>query len=1012
MLRGLSTFRGEAPRVAAHLLPDNAAQEAVNARLLTGNLTPWKQFALTQILANTGPVQTIYLLNDAWLSWDAQVDVARGIIPGDTTYRTYLTAPSLYAQPRFTNYALATTGSAPYPVTTRPLGVPNPDAPPTLEIGVDPAATTYSVDITDSGGQLSTNWTTSPLVNAGSTYSSVTEEGGSSGRYKLTFDENLANPAYMYRNFSFSSASVAVVTFDAFYEDYGGRSSGSFSQFAAGIMASGSATNSLQVHVIEDSPGVWYLAIVIGQSWSVVGSVLQSTPITALAPLTVYSIQTTVVVNSDGTQTVTAKMYNGVTLMGQVTVTNSFTLGGYVGFIGEASLNAGSRFKAVYDNIHVQASGSTGYVPTSTATSYVYTLVNDLGEQSGPSQASATILRPDGVSVTVTTPTGVPTGISVDYTVTTKRIYRAATGNTGTEFLFVAEIPLSTASYVDVLTDAELGEVLESTGWDLPPDDLEGILALPNGVMVGFRRNQLCLSAQNRPHAWPPLFRLNTDTNIVGLGNVDTTVVIFTESFIYVASGSDPATYSMSKFEVPQAGSSKRSIAYLTNIGVVGAGPDGLMAVAGIGQVRNLTDTVFTRDQWQALGPESMLGVAHNDIYFLFWEAGSSQGCYAIDMKPTGFGVVDMAFHATAAYVDPIEDKMYLALDTDNEPDDPSLPIRPTFSLNQTASDPYWSSVLYLHHFDDVASPTTIVDEQGNTWTRNSFSLGVLAAQGTTVKFGSGSLRAANVSGSVPNITRAYASTPLDASGENKFTIDGWMLASTNGVSALGFRLTSGDFCEINIQAHVVTFKAFINGSARTTAGWAIDSNWHFVEANYDGATMRLFGDGVLRASLVVAPGSALSLDTGRIGMTSASVPDQVFVDEARLTLGVARHPADTTYSVPTAAFPDTSTSIAAPAVYEFEGNPSDHMVYRWLSKLWLLERPAWFTIAQVRAADFANLLLRVYGDGVQIDEIVIENGTEFTLVEADEYETLQFEVLGTSTVRVIQAAEDVTELV
>ena len=93
---------------------------------------------------------------------------------------------------------------------------------------------------------------------------------------------------------------------------------------------------------------------------------------------------------------------------------------------------------------------------------------------------------------------------------------------------------MATATYEDTLTDAQLGEVLESTGWDLPPDDLEGILALPNGIMVGFRRNQLCLSAQNRPHAWPPLYRLNTDTDIVGIANVDTTVVIGTKSFVYV----------------------------------------------------------------------------------------------------------------------------------------------------------------------------------------------------------------------------------------------------------------------------------------------------------------------------------------------------------------------------------------------------------------------------------------------------------------------------------------------
>ena len=160
----LSNPRGEVPRLASHLLPDNAAQAAVGTRLLTGDITAWQQFSSVKTLATPAPVRTIYLLKDKWLSWGVNVDVARGIVPGDNTYRIYLTAPSLYSQPRWTNYSLATTGSEPYPVTTRPLGVPNPDAAPTLTVGVDTTATTFSVDITDNCDQLDTSWTISPVV--------------------------------------------------------------------------------------------------------------------------------------------------------------------------------------------------------------------------------------------------------------------------------------------------------------------------------------------------------------------------------------------------------------------------------------------------------------------------------------------------------------------------------------------------------------------------------------------------------------------------------------------------------------------------------------------------------------------------------------------------------------------------------------------------------------------------------------------------------------------------------
>jgi len=49
---------------------------------------------------------------------------------------------------------------------------------------------------------------------------------------------------------------------------------------------------------------------------------------------------------------------------------------------------------------------------------------------------------------------------------------------------------------------------------------------------------------------------------------------------------------------------------------------------------------------------------------------------------------------------------------------------------------------------------------------------------------------------------------------------------------------------------------------------------------------------------------------------------------------------------------------------------------------------------AQVRAADYANLVFRVHADGTVVDEMVITDETEFTLTSVDEYTTLQLEVL------------------
>ena len=131
--------------------------------LLTGDITVWQQSSTTKTRHRRAGTHD--------LPARRQVAVlGRGCgcgsryRAGDDTYRIYLTAPALYGAPRWTNHALATAGAEPYPVTTRPLGVPNPDAAPTLTVGVDTTATTFSVDITDNGDQLAPSGPISPVV--------------------------------------------------------------------------------------------------------------------------------------------------------------------------------------------------------------------------------------------------------------------------------------------------------------------------------------------------------------------------------------------------------------------------------------------------------------------------------------------------------------------------------------------------------------------------------------------------------------------------------------------------------------------------------------------------------------------------------------------------------------------------------------------------------------------------------------------------------------------------------
>lgn len=114
----------------------------------------------------------------------------------------------------------------------------------------------------------------------------------------------------------------------------------------------------------------------------------------------------------------------------------------------------------------------------------------------------------------------------------------------------------------------------------------------------------------------------------------------------------------------------------------------------------------------------------------------------------------------------------------------------------------------------------------------------------------------------------------------------------------------------------------------------------------------------------------------------------------------------------PTTAYlplPSTAPTPDGLTIYTFDAADGDgHMVYLWRGKLNLLPNPSAFTYCQVRAESYENLLLRLYGDGVQIFERTITDQDPFTLPLGDTYTTFEIELLGTSRARTVQVSEDI----
>lgn len=623
MRNGTDVFRGEFPHLAPEKLPDIAAQEATNCRLENNNLQSYRQFALTKELANTGTVRTIYLHTDpetgakAWLSFNQQVDIAKNVIEEDPTGLLLLTCPDLYDKPQYTTYDMATAGAEPYPVAggTLPLGVPGPSDIPVLVLGVDNTPTTFSIDVLDEGDGLETNWVTS-TPRLGGTFSSVVQEaaeGDPSPCYRLRYDEihNFGEAPWARRNFGIEDAATVHVTAGLRFSLDAGVKNGwigvATTDEGEGVLV---GVNGGTLQIRNSNRLEWYGSGLIDQvaAPGLVGAVW-------------YTLDVTIVKNPApaNTQTVTAKLLNGATVIAEITATNVFSIGGNCFITAAIPDDSGSVFASDFDNIHVQASGSTGITPNLTATSYVYTFViGDLGWESAPSLATADILRPDGVVVTVTTSTTAPAGYSE---VDTKRIYRVVSAPSGDLFLLVAEIPLAQSDFVDNLKDNEIGPTaLESQDFDLPHPDMEGIINLPNEIYAGFFGKQLCLSATGWPHAWPIRFRLACESTIVAIKNIGNTIVVGTKSAVYTCTGTEPGNYVMSEAGSAQACTSKLGMVYLDNMGVVFPSPDGYQLCTGsAANVRNMTEEVFTKRQWQALDPSSVIASVYDGILHFYW---------------------------------------------------------------------------------------------------------------------------------------------------------------------------------------------------------------------------------------------------------------------------------------------------------------------------------------------------------------------------------------------------------
>lgn len=226
---------------------------------------------------------------------------------------------------------------------------------------------------------------------------------------------------------------------------------------------------------------------------------------------------------------------------------------------------------------------------------YVVTHVTNIGEESAPSPASDIISVAVGEPVTINSFPAVPSG----YDITHRRIYRTNTGDDGTEFQFVTEQAVASTSYSDTLDPSELGEVIPSEAWLVPPTDLRGIVALPNGAMAGFSGKNLCFSEPGYPHAWPAEYRYPVDFDVVGIQVFGSSVFVGTTGNPYIFVGSHPRQMGGRRIPMAEPCLGRTSPTSIGD-GVAYVSPNGVIVVSE-SRVENITKDKIPQEIWREL---------------------------------------------------------------------------------------------------------------------------------------------------------------------------------------------------------------------------------------------------------------------------------------------------------------------------------------------------------------------------------------------------------------------------
>lgn len=323
------------------------------------------------------------------------------------------------------------------------------------------------------------------------------------------------------------------------------------------------------------------------------------------------------------------------------------------------------------------ASGGTG----SATRVWVYTNVSvfsGIEEESAPSPATTITNWADGNTISLSGMSAVP---GANYNVTKRRLYRSS----GSAYIFVKEF--TGTSTTDNATDASLSgnSVLSTLDYDEPPAGLTGLVPMANGIFAGFVENVLYFCEPYHPHAYPGKYALTTHEPIVGLVPVPQGLYVMTTGNPYFCAGSHSSAMTLERSSKYAPCLSKRSIA-TDGQGAIYATYNGLAYLTGAA-VRNITEGLFTQEEWEAYTPATNYAIYYDERYMYWFGSGDDAACAVFDRSVQDAPLTNSRYHTQAAHIRSDTGKLYIVHEDEIKQFDGD-------DLNRTPFD--WTSKLFI----------------------------------------------------------------------------------------------------------------------------------------------------------------------------------------------------------------------------------------------------------------------------------------------------------------------------